>query len=224
MKKLVLLFLSFTAIQASFAQSPIIKNVGDFTSLNVSTGIPVTLVVSPKKTVEISGRDAAHVKVTNNNGELTLQISDECHNCDVSAIVNYTALNNIEVSSGASVKGTDVINAPTLSLNASSAGSIALNIQARKLNVDASSAGSIKLSGTVDDQKINVSSAAHFSAKDLQSKQAYIIATSAANATVYATDTATADVSSAATVDIYGHPNTTNNISKEYVPGHIRRH
>ncbi|MDR0793157.1 MAG: DUF2807 domain-containing protein [Chitinophagaceae bacterium] len=222
MKKLIFIFLAFATMQWSFAQNPIIKNVGNFTSLSASNAVPITLVASPDKTVEISGNGAELVEVKNNNGNLMLRLSNDCHSCDVKVIVNYTILNNIQTSSAASVKGTGIIKASNLSLNASSAGSITLNIEAQKLSVDASSAGMINLSGTVDYQKADVSSAAQFSAKDLHSKQTDVTVSGAAKAIVYATETVNANVSSAGNVDVYGNPNTKNNTSREYVPGHIK--
>ncbi|MDR0793156.1 MAG: DUF4252 domain-containing protein [Chitinophagaceae bacterium] len=200
-------FRDFTAKSPAAANTTITKNIGDFTALKVNNGIPAKLVASSKKTVEISGKDNRYVRVSNNNGVLSIGMPGAtCDNCDIKVVVNYTTLNNIQTSSAATVNGADVLKTPALKLSTEAGGAITLKIQTQQLSVEATSGGVINLSGAADNQKIDISSGAKYEAENLQSKNVDITANTKGRATIFVTNKMTYTLSTKGVITAYGHP------------------
>lgn len=90
------------------------------------------------------------------------------------------------------------------------------------LTLDISSAGRVSLTGTCNQLSADVSSAASLDTRGLECLTVAVDASSAAEAEVFASQSVVADASSAASVTIYGDPESV--VSDTSSAGSVRRH
>lgn len=88
----------------------------------------------------------------------------------------------------------------------SSASLVARDITAHSMRVEASSAGMLVLAGTCETVHVEMSSAAQIAAGTLECVDISINGSSASRALLFASGNVTADVSSAAQIELAGHP------------------
>jgi len=121
----------------------------------------------------------------------------------------YKELDEIKVKEAAHVFSEDTLDQRSLTLNASSAGSLDLHLKTGKTKIDATSASSIKLSGTSIQTEIKATSASSVKAEDLKTKVAKVNTSSAATATINVVDELNAKASSGSSIRYTGSPKAT---------------
>jgi hypothetical protein len=106
------------------------------------------------------------------------------------------------------------VTAPTMSISLSGAGSIKMPaIATQKLTASLSGAGSIRLAGKADDQQVRLSGAGSYEGGCLESQTINVRVSGAGSATVWANDTLDASLSSIGSIQYYGTPHVTSQVS-----------
>ncbi|WP_336965472.1 DUF4252 domain-containing protein [Chryseobacterium contaminans] len=216
------------------------RNVGDFSGIQVSTGVNVIFKQEKPTSVKvIADSDKLEYIITKvENGVLKIYIdnkgvrnlrfknlsvnvsSPRMESIDVSSGSNLTIVNSIQeknmkidASSGSNITGDfKVSNAATISV--SSGSNIRAGITAGNIGIKSSSGSNMSLSGKADSGTIDISSGALCKADELKFTSLETEATSGGNLTVNVSDKLKVRASSGGTVRYRGRPEIDANISK----------
>lgn len=216
------------------------RNVGDFSGIQMSTGVNVIFKQEKPTSVKvIADADKLQYIVTKvENGILKIYIdnkgvrnlkfknlsinvsSPRLDNIDVSSGSNLTVVNSIQeknmridASSGSNITGDfKVANAATISV--SSGSNVRAGIIAGNISIKSSSGSNMSLSGTANSGTIDISSGALCKADDLKFTSLETEATSGGNLSVNVSDKLKVKASSGGTVRYKGRPEIDANISK----------
>lgn len=216
------------------------RNVGEFSGIQVSTGVIVNFKQESPTTVKvIADADKLQYIVTkvdngvlkvyvDNKGQRNLKFknisvnvsSPRIDNIKTSSGAVFNAINNInenavsvDLSSGSVVNGTFNISDNT-KVELSSGAVINSTINSSRANIKASSGAVANLNGRVDTGSIDVSSGAVCNAEKFQFSELEAEATSGAVVSGYAVDRLKATASSGGAIKYKGNPRVDSNISK----------
>ena len=216
------------------------RNVGEFSGIEVSTGIDVvfkqenatnlrvfadsdklqyiiTKVENGVLKVYIDNKGAKKMKFKN----LSVNISSpKMDNIKTSSGANFTVVNSIkennlriDASSGSSVSGKFTVN-NTTDFSVSSGSNVKANVTSGKISVKSSSGSSINLEGNSDIGMIDVSSGAVVKADNLRINNAEVESTSGSSASVNVKDKMRVKASSGGSVRYKGNPKIDSDVSK----------
>ena len=214
MKKLLIIILSVSVLAACRYRSGsgnIIsekRHTGNFTGFAVGGGIEVELRHSDATEVTVEADDnlIKYILTDVNDGKLKIRLDNiNVHDAHLKVYLTAPEINDIESSAGSNVEVKDVLkSAGSVRLYASSAGEITTVLDAPSIVINASSGGELKLSGRTRDLKGTISSGASVKAKELQSENTDIDASSGARASVSASVKLDANASSGANITYRG--------------------
>lgn len=207
------------------------RDVSSFDGVDVSAGIEVLLVESNKNFVEVDVTKGELDELITEVDGSTLEIKWKSkrswswgnNNRSAKVIVHYTELNDLEASSGSSVKSAQTINSENFDVDVSSGASIKIDLDCSNLTVDVSSGASLTLEGNSDEQTANASSGASYRGENMISKVADVSCSSGASAKIHATKELSADVSSGGTIRYAGEPDVKDLDEAKYSGGSIRK-
>lgn len=229
----VILFLTALAASAiAEAQVKETRNVADFTSIHVSSGIKVFYTQSNNKAVVVEsdnqekvGRIGTEVKngklrvvVKPKNGEssfkilkvyvsapnVTSFIADSGAHIEFENELQSKSAIKFDLSSGSLVSAKVAANSIDLDLVSGSQFTAELDVN--KVSVDMDSGSNVKLSGTSNHLNLEADSGSNFSGKDLTVKSAVISADSASQVSITVTESIEAEASSVSIINYYGNP------------------
>lgn len=231
---------SFTAESNSSYLNGEARNVGEFSGINVSTGVNVVFKQeSPTNVKVIADADKLQYVITKvENGVLKVYIdnkgqknikfrnlsvnisSPRMDNIKVSSGANFSVVNSIkegsisiDASSGANVKGDfNITNAVDIAV--SSGSNIRLGVTAGSVMVKASSGSNAAIEGKANFGIIDISSGALCKADELKLDELEAEATSGANLSVNVSKRLKVRASSGGLVKYKGRPEIEANISK----------
>lgn len=185
MKKITLLVILFTIV--TYAQKPIVRNLGDFQKIKIYNGLTVNLIKSSKNKLEIIGENSDLVSIKNSNGTLKIRLDfPKIYSKKKLKIdLYYTKeLQVIDVNEGATVVSKFNIKQSQLELKSQEGGKIDLKVTVEYLKIKAISGGKILLKGQATNQDIVVRSGAIYRAFSLKSDRVEVVASSGAEANV----------------------------------------
>jgi Putative auto-transporter adhesin, head GIN domain len=190
------------------------RSVGSFTGVKALQGIDVYLKKGTKEAirVEVTGVELKDV-VTEISGEyLKIQMEHGSYRNEhsVKVYVTYVDLTKISASSAGNVFAENVIKAKQLSLSASSAGTIDIQIEAEQVDVSASSAADVELKGKATSILIRAVSAAEVDAYELVAENVDVETVSAASAKVNVVKSIKARAVSGGSIRYRGNPEQSN--------------
>lgn len=216
------------------------RNVGEFSGIQVSTGVNVVFKQeNPTSVKVIADSDKLQYVITKvENGVLKIYIdnkgtrslrfknlsvnvsSPRMDNITTSSGANLTVVNSIkennmsiDASSGSNVTG-DFIISKTTDVSVSSGSNIRAKINTGNIAIKSSSGSNTALSGKADSGTIDISSGAVCKAEDLQLSYLETEATSGGNLTISVSDKLKVRASSGGLVRYKGRPEIDSNISK----------
>jgi hypothetical protein len=131
-------------------------------------------------------------------------------NVDAKVYVTYVTLDKLSASSAGSIYSEGTIEARSLDVNASSAGSIEITIQATSAAVSSSSAGDIELKGRVRNINLEASSAGEIDGYDLEADEVEALASSGGSVKINVQESLKAHASSGGSVRYRGNPDRSN--------------
>ena len=185
------------------------RELGDFSSLDVSRGLDVYLTFGKPQTIEIEADDNLHdiIRTEVVSGTLRIYQDKNIRNAKAKRIyITVPTIEEIEASSAADVIGENLLNAESFSVSVSSAAEVRIEVNAREVQVEASSSGSVELKGETDELDANASSAGSIDADKLQARYCRVTASSAGNVQVLALEEISANASSAGSIRYKGNP------------------
>lgn len=208
---LTTLLLAFLFTVSISAQS---RQIGNFTGLEVSTNVSVKLVKADAPSIEykmLKGDESRLItKVKGNN--LVVKIKTKFggrNDAKAKVIVYYTELNDISVSSGASLKCEDPIKTRDMDIDVSSGASADIEIITQEIDADVSSGAALKLEGSARNGQFDASSGATLNANTLICDYVDADVSSGARIKVHANKKLKADASSGGSIKYTGDADDT---------------
>jgi len=189
------------------------RNVPGFSGLKVATGIDAIITQGEREslTVEADENLMDYIKTEVVDGKLKIYSDKNIRNAKEKKVyIEYKKLNSIDISSAGDVDGNNTLVTDKLDIEMSSAGDLTLAMEADKLEISISSGGDAKLSGKVNTFKADLSSAGDLNAYELETKVGNISVSSAGSASVFITDEASFQCSSAGSINYKGEPRLKN--------------
>jgi len=189
------------------------RNVSGFSGLKVATGIDAVITQGEREslTVEADENLMDYIKTEVVDGKLKIYSDKNIRNAKEKKVyIEYKKLNSIDISSAGNVDGNNTLVTDELDIEMSSAGDLTLAMEADKLEISISSGGDAKLSGKVNTFKADLSSAGDLNAYELEAKVGNISVSSAGTASVFITDEASFQCSSAGSINYKGEPRLKN--------------
>ena len=162
---------------------------------------------SEKAEIEVTGTDAENVLTEVSGDRLKIHMaSGNWRNVNAFVKLTYRNLEEIDVSSAASVSTESAISSDRMEMDVSSAGKADLIFNVGIMEVDVSSAANLNAEGEVDEIEVDVSSAGSMSAYDLKCKAADLAASSAGSIKITVTEHINARASSGGSIRYKGKP------------------
>ncbi len=191
------------------------RNVSNFKSVKVSTGIDLYITMGTTEEVKIIADDEIIDDLITEVKDGTLKIymkqSNNWFNWNTGnqtrkAYVTVKELQAIEASSGSDVKSENTLKGEDLKVRASSGSDVEIDVYYKNVWLDTSSGSDAKISGKTKNFEAEASSGSDIKAHELESKICKVSVSSGSDATVNVTDELYAKASSGADVRYYGNP------------------
>lgn len=194
------------------------KNGSGFTNIDVSGAIDVYVTQDSSSSIKVEGDDnILQYIVTEVNGS-TLEIYTESGfnlrpSHKIKVYVSNPTFNGFRVSGASSINGDSPISgSERITVNASGASGIKLDINAPVVNVEVTGASTANLRGRTKDLDINASGASKVKGYDLLSENTRVDVSGASHAEVYASVSLDGEASGASHVSYLG--NASNSVSQ----------
>ncbi len=212
MKKLLIaFFIGITGI--AHAQQSENRSVGSFNGIKAAEGIDVYLKKGTKEAlrVEVTGIKPGDVITEVSGDYLKIHMQEgRYRDRTVKVYVTYVEVNKLSASSASNIFADGPIKTKTLTLSASSAGTIDIQIEVEDLEASASSAAELELRGKARNVEIDVSSAGDVDAYELVAEVVEVDVSSGGAAKVHAVKEIDAHASSGGSIRYKGSPERSN--------------
>jgi hypothetical protein len=178
---------------------------GSFSAISVSAGVAAFLTEGTEEAVAVSAIDDEYrdrIVTEVKNGTLHIYYKNDENKKWVKgdkrlkAYVSYKSLNNIRISSGASITSNEYIKADKLNMDLSSGAVFNGSIKVQKATIGQSSGAVANVSGSVQQLDVSSSSGAKFNGKELQTVACDATASSGGHVQVSCSESLKADASS----------------------------
>jgi hypothetical protein len=207
--KISIIFLAVIT-NLTFAQTTQEREVTDFTGIDASEGITVELTTGKETNVVVEADESIIDEVVTEVKANTLTIymkgNTKIKSNIITVRVTAQSINNLDVSSGASIITQNLIEAEKLTLSSSSGAHLKVAFKAPSSSCKTSSGASAKLKGVSKYFKGNASSGSHINAEDLKSINATVDVSSGANITINVEERLEAEASSGGSINYSGNP------------------
>ncbi len=206
---IVLLWVGFSAA----AQQSEVRKVESFKGVRASEAIDVYLKKGDKESVkvEVEGTSLSNVLTEVSGSYLKIHMREgNYRNRNVKVYVTYVAIEKISASSASNIFSEGVVKSDRLDINAASAGSVEIEVDAGEITADVASAGDITLEGRARSFNAEASSAGSLDAYNLECESANVSASSAGSIKVSVTKELDAEASSGGSIRYRGNPTRTN--------------
>ena len=205
-----------------FAQQPITKSIGEFTTLKVYDLINVEMIKSNENRVEITGKNAQDVVVVNKNGKLKIKmrLEESYDGNDTEVKLYFTSVDIIDANEGAFIASNDTFQQYEIELKAQEGGHIKLNIETSETEIRAYTGGIVELSGQSKHQNIKLNTGGNFQGKHLKAERTDVSIKAGGEADVIATEVLDIRITAGGDVFIYNEPKVVN--KKRALGGRIK--
>lgn len=166
-----------------------VRNISEnFTSIDVESGIEVVLEQSTDKFVSVEA-DSNLLKLIDTkveNGVLLIEPNENYNtNNSVKITIRMPKIEGLEASSGSSIKGIGMFSGDAISIDASSAAEVNVNLKYDNITLDSSSGSNITAKGISLKLETSASSGAEIQADELLVNQVVADVSSGANIKVH---------------------------------------
>ena len=213
MKKFGALIVVVFSFLTTVAQQTEVREIGSFSGVKATEGVDVFLKKGDKERVkvEVEGTDPANVITEISGSFLKIHMKDgRYRSVDAKVYVTYVKLDKLSASSAGSIFSEGTIQANSLEISASSAGSIEVTIEAESAEVSASSAGDVELKGKTGSLSAEAGSAGEIDAYDLDARKVDAEANSGGTVKVNVSESLDARANSGGSIRYRGNPDRSN--------------
>ncbi len=213
-RSITMLFLILFALSIQ-AQEKETRTVGDFTKINVSSGINLYLTQGDKIEVVVeSDKSDMHKIITEVDGNTLRIYNKKSYNWGMhKAPKVYLTVKDIDYISsngGADVYGQNLIVTEKLKVSTSGGADAYLEIQSSDVVLSTSGGSDIKIKGSTVNLEASASGGSDINANELKAQIVHVTASGGADATVWAEKQITAKASGGGDIDYFGNPEIKN--------------
>lgn len=197
----------------TWAQESETRSVSSFKGIKVAEGIDVYLKKGDKETlkVEVTRVNLSDVITEVSGDYLKIHMKEgRYRDITVKVYITYIEVNKLSASSASNIFAEGPIKTKQLTINASSAGTIDIQIEVDELEASASSAADVELKGKARTVQIEASSAGEIDAYELVAEIVEAEVSSAGSAKVSVTKDISAQASSGGSIRYKGNPERSN--------------
>ena len=195
------------------------RTVSSFREVEAAGNIQLIVIQGDLKPVKLEGDEniLSYIEVIQEGERITIKTKEGVNlipSGDLKVYVTSPTYKSIEVSGSSDIIGqTKITSTDDLSLEASGAGDIKMEVDAPKITAGISGSGSVNLKGQAKDFDINLSGAGHAYCYDLLTENTTVDISGAGSAQVYASVKLTADISGAGNISYKGNASVSQQIS-----------
>lgn len=215
MKKFLIVFLACIS-SAVFAQETETRNLASFTGVKVSEGISVYLKKGDKESakIEVTGTSPSNVITEVAGSYLKVHMRDgNYRSVNAKVYVTFVSIDKLYASSAGNIFSSETIKGNNMEINASSAGTVEVVVEAGRLEASASSAGDVELKGKARTVIMDASSAGEVDAYDFEAEDAEVEASSGGAVKLSVKSAIDARASSGGSIRYRGNPDKSNTTS-----------
>jgi hypothetical protein len=213
MKKISALIIAACLTTTAYSQQSQTREVGSFSGVKAAEGIDVYLKKGDKEAVEVvvDGTDPSNIITEVSGSYLKVHRREgRYRNIDAKVYVTYVNLDKLSASSAGNIFSEGTIEARTMEISVSSAGSVEVTLDAGSVEVSSSSAGDVELKGKVRSLSAEASSAGEIDAYDLEADEVEAVAASAGSVKLSVKESLEARASTAGSIRYRGNPDRSN--------------
>lgn len=184
------------------------RSVGTFEIIDASGGLDIVLVKNGSNSVEVTTDKnlMSHVETYVRGKTLYVESGNISQSTELEVRISYETIRHLELSGAVDVSSTQALAGKKLTIDASGASELDLEVDMEELNMDMSGASEVTLSGRVDNYRFEGSGASSLDAEDLTAREVRIRISGAGDARIHATEKLTANVSGAGSIRYSGNP------------------
>jgi hypothetical protein len=192
----------------TFAQNPIVKDMGDFNTVKVYDRIVVNLVKSDENKVIISGADASQVNVLNKDGKLKIRMElDLIFDGNKTFVhVHYTDLKLIDGNEGAVITSNELIEQDQIEIKVQEGARAKVGLLVREAKLRAVTGGIIEASGQAERQDVTVNTGGVYEGRDLETDHGEVFVQAGGNVEIYTAKSIDITIRAGGDVYVYGNP------------------
>jgi hypothetical protein len=195
------------------------RSVSPFREVEANGNIKLIIIQGDLKPVRIESDEnlLPYIEVLQEGDRITIQTRQGFNlipTDDLNVYVSSPTYKSIDVSGSSDIIGqTKITSQDELSLNASGAGDIVMEVDAPKVSAGISGSGSVKLKGQAKDFDVDLSGAGHAYCYDLLTENTTVGISGAGSAQVFASVKLSANVSGAGNISYKGNASVSQEIS-----------
>jgi hypothetical protein len=195
------------------------RPVSPFSEVEANGNIKLIVIQGDLKPVRIETDEnlISYIEVNQEGDRIIIQTKRGVNlipSGDLNVYVTSPTYRNIEVSGSSDIIGqTKITGSEALSLQASGAGDIQMEVDAPKVTAGISGSGSVKLKGQARDFDVDLSGAGHAYCYDLLTENTTVEISGAGSAQIYASVKLKANVSGAGNISYKGNASVSQQIS-----------
>ncbi|HMQ60008.1 MAG TPA: head GIN domain-containing protein [Flavilitoribacter sp.] len=205
---LLLGLFSLTLVQNLHAQEE--RSLPDFDAVSVMGNIEVYLEKGESEkaviyTYDIE-EDKLNVFVRNNTLKLQLINPSTYNGRGAKVYITYRQLRGIKAHAGARVISEETITGDKLEVRGASGGQLSLKVAVNALNAGATEGALVEIEGTTESLEVSASTGGQFEGDDLESKRAYVKASTGGVANIVAREKLDASANTGGSIAYSGDP------------------
>lgn len=193
------------------------RKVNSFQSIKVGNAIDVRLIKGDREIVrvEAEGLPVDNVVTNSSGGTLNIELDHFKFRTkiNVTVYVTYVELNRIEANTASDVLAEQPIKTESIELEANTASSIELAVDADNVVVEAETASNVILSGTTRQLKVITETSSNVDASQLKARKVTADASTASGIRLSVSEELTAEANTAGTIRYRGNPARSNTSS-----------
>jgi len=195
------------------------RTVSPFKEVHAAGNIQLLVIQGDLKPVRLEGDEniLPYIELIQEGDRITIKTKEGVNlipSGDLKIYVTSPTYKSIEVSGSSDIIGqTKITSTDDLSLEASGAGDIKMEVDAPKITAGISGSGSVSLKGQARDFNINLTGAGHAYCYDLLTENTTVDISGAGSAQLYASVKLTADISGAGNISYKGNAAVSQQIS-----------
>jgi hypothetical protein len=209
--------ISWIIAVAAFLTAPAVKaqserTVTDFKSINVSGPMIVYLTMGETQSVRVDAdiQDLDHILTAVNNNTLEISTRQMVTTKEVLVYVTAKELTSVSLSGSGKVIARSVIKSPSLQVNVTGSGDMALDVGVNDLMVALSGSANLVLTGQTQDLKMRVSGTGDADALKMHAQKADVHVSGSGNALVNVNGDLTGSISGSGDIAFTGIPRINN--------------
>ncbi|WP_026999544.1 head GIN domain-containing protein [Eisenibacter elegans] len=206
------LFVAFFSLHTSFAQHVEERQLSSFTKTHISSALSVVLQKGSQTSARIEVSDPSYLpeiitQVENNVLKVYVDTKRRNWNGKIMVYITYTQeQEQIKVSGASTLKATDALKNPNLTLDVSGASTFKATIQAKRLQCNVIGASHVVIEGSAQELTLDAAGASSIKAASLQVDKAKLQIAGASSVGLNIKEDLEANVSGASTLRYSGNP------------------